>query len=73
MTEKFLSTNQVAQMITIRQKQKIWECHDYDLSPDQFKKYRKLSTSDKIDLLDSIGGTPVEYESERAFKFEVIK
>ena len=60
-------------MVTIRQKQKIFECHDFDLTPEQYKEFKKLSTDEKIDFLDSIGGTPAEYETESTFKFEVIK
>lgn len=59
-------------MPTIRQKQKIWECHDYELTPEQFKEYKKLPKEDRPGFLDSIGGTGAEYESEEFFRYEVV-
>jgi hypothetical protein len=67
-------------MITIRQRQKICECHDYELTPEQYKEYRKIPFEDRPNFLDRIGGTPAEYENEDyenedkdTFSYEVIK
>jgi hypothetical protein len=60
-------------MVTIRQKQKLWECHDYNLTPEQYKEYKALPKKDRPNFLDSIGGTPAEYENEEKFTYEVVK
>jgi hypothetical protein len=59
-------------MVTIKQKQKIWECHDYQLTPEQYKEYRKLPKEERPGFLNSIGGTGAEYENEETFKYEVL-
>jgi hypothetical protein len=60
-------------MVTIVQKQRIWECHNYDLTPEQFKEYKKLPKEERPNFLDNIGGSGAEYENEEVFKYEVIK
>ena len=59
-------------MVIIRQKQRIWECHDYELTPEQYKEHKKLPKDDRENFLSDIGGTPAEYESEPTFKYEVL-
>jgi hypothetical protein len=59
-------------MVTIRQKQRIWECHDYELTSEQYKEYKKLLKDDRENFLSDIGGTPAEYESESTFNYEVL-
>ena len=58
-------------MVIIRQKQKIWECHDYELTSEQYKEYRKLPKEDRPGFLDSVGGSAAEYENEEVFKYEM--
>jgi hypothetical protein len=60
-------------MPTIRQKQKIWECHDYELTLEQYKEYRKLPKEERPTFLDGIGGSPAEYEVESVFRYEVVR
>jgi hypothetical protein len=60
-------------MVTIRQKQRIWELHDFELTPDQYMEYRSLAKNDRENFLSDIGGSPAEYESDSHFKYGVIK
>ena len=58
-------------MVTIIQKQKIWEIHEYELSPEQYKEYKALPKEDREGYLSDIGGSPGEYENEAYCKYEV--
>ena len=60
-------------MVKIRVSQRIWEVHEYELTEEQYKEYRKTKGNDRLMFLDDIGGTPAEYENDEHFKFEVVK
>jgi hypothetical protein len=60
-------------MVTIKVSQRIWECQNYELTPEQFKEYKKLPKADRLMFLDDqIGGSPSEYENNGFFKYEVL-
>jgi len=60
-------------IVTVIQRQRIWEVHEYELTDSEYKAYRKMSKNERIGFLDSIGGTPAEYEIDDHFVHEVIK
>ena len=61
-------------MVTIKVSQRIWECHNYELTPEQFKEYKKLPKKERLMFLDDqIGGDSAEVEADIFFKFEVLK
>jgi len=58
-------------MVTIIQKQRIWEIHEYELTPEQYKEYKAIPKEGRASYLSDIGGTPAEYENEAYCKYEV--
>jgi hypothetical protein len=60
-------------MVTIIQKQRIWEIHEFKLTPEQYKEYKALPKEDRENFLSDIGGSPAEYETESYCKYEVKK
>jgi hypothetical protein len=58
-------------MVTIVQKQRIWECHEFELTPEQLKEFNKLPKKDRPNFLDNIGGSGAEFEGDNFFEYEV--
>ena len=63
----------VGQMVTIKVSQRVWEIHEYTLTEEQYKEYRKTKGNDRLMFLDDVGGSEAEYVGDAVFKFEVIK
>jgi hypothetical protein len=60
-------------MVMIKVSQRMWECHNYELTKEQYKEYKKLPKEERLMYLDDkIGGDAAEIESDAFFKFEVV-
>ena len=58
-------------MVKIVMRQRVWEIHEFDLTGEQYKEYKKLPKSERPNFLDSVGGSGAEYENDEFFKYEV--
>jgi hypothetical protein len=59
-------------MVKIVQKQKIWEVHEYELTEEQYREFKKLPKNERENFLSDLGGSPAEYEGESCFKYLVV-
>ena len=57
-------------MVTIKVSQRIWECHEFELTAEQYKEYKKLPKEERANFLDNIGGSGAEFEGDNFFKYE---
>jgi HSP90 family molecular chaperone len=67
------SAQELNAMVTIIQKQKIWEIHEFELTHEQYKEFKTMPKEDRENFLSDIGGSPAEYENESYIKYEVRK
>ena len=51
-------------------RQRVWEIHEFDLTGEQYKEYKKLPKEERANFLDSIGGSGAEFEGDNFFKYE---
>ena len=60
-------------MVTIIQRQRVWEIHEFELTEGQYKIFKGIPITEKEEFLSNLGGTPAEYECDLHFKYEVRK